>query len=248
MPFKDHFSTQAKDYSKYRPRYPQALFQYLASLVPEHDLAWDCATGNGQAALGLAPFFEKVIATDASEKQIAQATPAENVIYQVAPAEKTEIAAGSVDLITVAQALHWFEFEKFYAEARRVAKPGGLLAVWCYAFFECDLRVDPVVYDYYSNIVGPYWPPDRKLVEEEYETIPFPFKEISTPDFFMEDAWSLNDLVGYLGTWSATQKYIEKNKKNPLIDFEPALAKVWGLADEKKRIRWKLYLKVGRLS
>jgi SAM-dependent methyltransferase len=217
MPFKDHFSTQAKDYSKYRPRYPQALFQYLASWVPEHDLAWDCAT-NGQAALP-APFRER-IATDASE-QIAEATPHEKVTYQVAPAEKTEIAAGSVDLITVAQALHWFEFDKFYTEARRVAKPEGLLAVWCYAFFECDPRVDPVVYDYYSKIVGPYWPPDRKLVEEKYETIPFPFKTISAPEFFMEDAWSFRDVIGSRNLF--TQNTSKKTPKNPLIDFEPTL-------------------------
>jgi len=248
MPFKDHFSTQAKDYSRYRPRYPRELFQYLASLVPEHNLAWDCATGNGQAALSLAPFFDKVIATDASEKQISQARAHEKVIYQVAPAEKTAIASSSVDLITVAQALHWFDFEEFYAEVRRVAKPEGLLAVWCYAFFEGEERVNSLVMDFYSNVVGPYWPPDRKRVEETYETIPFPFERLVTPEFFIEDAWDLNEIMGYLRTWSATQRFIEKNQQDPLIDFETQMKKIWGPSDKRKAIRWKIHLKVGRIS
>lgn len=248
MNFKDHFSTQAKDYARYRPSYPQALFEFLASLTPEHTLAWDAGTGNGQAAWGLAPFYDRVIATDPSEKQILQATPHPKITYQIAPAEKTGIPSKSVDLVTVAQAFHWFQFDRFFAELRRVAKSGGVIAVWCYFLFECSPDIDAVVYDYYTNIVGPYWPTERRHVEEKYRDIPFPFEEVSPPEIFMEKAWDLNAVLGYLGTWSATQKFIEKNHFNPLLDLEAKLKTVWKDPGQIKKMRWKIHSRLGRVT
>ncbi len=247
MSFKDHFSQQADAYAKYRPHYPRALFEYLASLPPAHDTAWDCATGNGQAALGLAPHFAAVIATDASAQQITQALPHEKIAYQVAPAERTNIPPHSVDLITVAQALHWFHFEEFYAEAKRVLEPAGVIAAWCYNLLRCVPEIDHLLDEFYFETVGPFWPPERKLLEEHYQNISFPFDEITSPDFFMTAAWNLEDLIGYLGTWSATQRFIARKKADPRIDLRVQLQKVWREPEELKRIIWPLYLRAGRL-
>ncbi len=245
MSFKDHFSKQATDYAKYRPNYPEALFAYLASLVPEHELAWDCGTGNGQTACSLAPHFEKVIATDPSVKQIANARPHEKITYRVAPAEQTDIVSHSVDLITVAQALHWFDFEKFYTEAARARKPNGVLAAWCYKLLECEPRVDAILHEFYSDIVGPYWPPERKLLENNYRDIPFPLQQIDVPRFHMETHWNLQDLIGYLGTWSSTQKFIAQHGDDPRQQIRERLANAWGEEASTKPIKWPLHLKVG---
>ncbi len=247
MNFKDHFSKQADDYAKYRPLYPPALFAYLASQVSGHALAWDCGTGSGQAAIGLADFFDRVIATDPSEAQIRNATPHEKILYKVAPAERTDISAGSVDLITVAQALHWIDLDHFYAEARRVLKPAGVLAVWCYGLNEIVPRVDEVVQGYYRDIVGPYWPPERRLIDECYRTIPFPFAEWTPPAFHMEANWTLGEYLGYLGTWSATQRYRKEKGSDPLVPLRAALEKVWGAPETKYIIRWPIHMRIGRV-
>jgi len=246
--FKDHFSKQAADYAQYRPRYPAALFEYLASQAPAKKIAWDCGTGNGQAALGLAPHFDLVIATDPSEKQIRNATPQARIKYVVAPAEQTDIAPQSVDLITVAQALHWFDFERFYAEVRRVSQPRGIIAVWFYNLLYTEPAITKVVNEFYFDVVGPYWPPERKLIEEEYRTIPFPFIEKKAPAFNLAAEWNLHELIGYLNTWSATQKYISQNGGNPIEKIFDKLAKVWGSAENIKRIEWPLNLRVGKLA
>ncbi len=247
MSFKDHFSTQATDYAKYRPTYPAALFTYLAEQVPEHQLAWDCGTGNGQAALSLTPHFEKVIATDPSAKQIAQATPHAKIEYRVASAEHTDLVSHAIDLITVAQALHWFDFEKFYTEVRRVLKPHGVLAVWCYTLFESEPRVDVILNEFYFDIVGPYWPPERKLLENNYADIPFPLRQINAPRFYMEKEWSLEELLGYLGTWSAVQRFIAQHGEDPRELIRARLAEAWGEASKTKLIKWPLHLKVGTI-
>lgn len=248
MSFKDHFSTQATDYAKYRPTYPADLFAYLAALVPEHACAWDCGTGNGQAALGLAPHFTKVIATDPSAKQIAQAPPHAQVEYRVATAERTDLASNSIDLLTVAQALHWFDFEKFYAEARRVLKPQGVLAVWCYTLLEGEPRVDALLNEFYFDIVGPYWPPERKLLENNYADIPFPLRQIAAPRFYMKKEWNLEDLLGYLGTWSAVQRFMAQHGEDPRERIRPRLAEAWGEAAQPKLVQWPLHLKVGKFE
>lgn len=247
MSFKDHFSTQATDYAQYRPNYPAALFAFLAEQVPEHMLAWDCGTGNGQAALSLAPYFEKVIATDPSAKQIAQAMPHAKIEYRVAPAERSALTAHSVDLITVAQALHWFDFEKFYAEVRRVLKPHGVLAVWCYTLLEGEPQVDAILNEFYRDLVGPYWPPERKLLENNYADIPFPLQQINAPRFYMEKEWTLEDLHGYLGTWSAVQRFIAQHNEDPREQIRARLDEAWGASAKTKRVKWPLHLKVGTL-
>jgi ubiquinone/menaquinone biosynthesis C-methylase UbiE len=245
--FHDHFSAVASRYADFRPHYPAELFDHLATIVPRNSRVWDCACGNGQATLDLGGRFDSVVATDASREQIASATPHPNVEYRVAPAEQSGLADASIDLITVAQALHWFDFERFYAEARRVLRPGGFLAAWAYGINEVEGdAVNQLVQDYYSNTVGPYWPPERRLVEEGYRTIPFPFAEITPPAFRMETRWTLEQMLGYFSTWSATNRFMKDTGRNPLEPLSEKLAKVWGDADSSRLIVWPLSLRVGR--
>ena len=181
MSFKDHFSKQAADYAKFRPRYPRELFEYLGNIAPSRQLAWDCGTGNGQASAGLATAFDRVIATDASEKQIANAQPHERVEYRAAPAESSGIASETVDLIMVAQVLHWFDLDRFYDEVRRVLKKNSVLAASAYNLLHIEPAIDEVINRYYYEVVGPYWLPERKLVEN-FAELPFPFHELDLPD------------------------------------------------------------------
>jgi SAM-dependent methyltransferase len=245
--FHDHFSGVANRYADFRPHYPAELFDYLATLVPQNSLVWDCACGNGQATRDLAGRFDRVIATDASREQIASAIPHPKVEFRVASAEQSGLTDGSVGLITVAQALHWFDLERFYAEAKRVFRPGGVLAAWAYGIntVEGD-SVNHLVQHFYANIVGPYWPPERKLVEDGYRTIPFSPAEIAPPSFRMEARWTLDQLLGYFSTWSATNRFIKATGRNPLESFSEALARVWGDAHLPRLIVWPLSLRVGR--
>ncbi|UCE83581.1 MAG: class I SAM-dependent methyltransferase [Deltaproteobacteria bacterium] len=247
MNFKDYFSKQASEYTRYRPHYPGPLFQYLAELTIEHQLAWDCATGSGQAALGLTPYFDEIIATDASEKQITNAILHSNITYLVSPAEQTEIDSNAVDLIVVAQALHWFDLDKFYGEVKRVLKAGGVIAAWSYGLLRISPPVDELIDKFYVDVVGPFWPPERKLVDDGYRSIPFPFQEFTSPAFSMEANWSLDHLLGYIGTWSSIQKFKEQNKANPLKGFARDLKQVWGRLEDEKRVRWPINMRVGRM-
>ncbi len=244
MSFKDHFSKQAADYAKFRPRYPQELFDYLGSIAPSRRLAWDCGTGNGQAAVGLASVFDRVIATDASEKQISNVKPHERVEYRVAPAEASGLESGTVDLIMVAQALHWFDLDRFHTEALRVLKPKGLLAASAYNLLQIEAAIDEIVNRYYYEVVGPFWPPERVLVEK-FEELPFPFFEIQTPSFEMTAQWNLDHLVGYLGTWSSTQRFIAETGVDPLQQISDELRAVWGDPQRTRKVRWPLTLRVG---
>ena len=247
MSFKDHFSRQATDYARFRPQYPHALFRFIAVTAPNDQLALDCATGNGQAAVALAEFFQKVIALDASGEQIARAQPNEQVEYRVAPAESTGLPAHSVAAITVAQALHWFELEAFYAEARRVLQPHGVLAVWAYNYLLLSPEVDPLVRRFHDEIVGPFWPPERKLVGRGYRELPFPFDEIETPAFQIEVRWSLAHLLGYLRTWSATQRFLAAQERDPVELVESDLEQAWGNPAEDKLAVWPLTVRLGRV-
>lgn len=245
-PFKDNFSVQSAAYSKFRPRYPDALFEFLVSLCSNRQIAWDCATGNGQCAVPLTKFFDSVIATDASEKQLANAEPNPQIEYRLATAENSGLTEQSVDLMTVAQALHWFKIEQFWKEAHRVLRPDSVIAVWCYSFIQVTAGIDVIVNRYYSETVGPYWDFERKLVEDGYNSVPFPFQRINGPEFTIEAVWSLPHLIGYLQSWSATQKYIARNQHDPTGAVAAELAKVWGTPSRERHVKWPIHLHVGR--
>lgn len=246
--FPDLFSRHADCYARSRPNYPPELFTYLASLVKNHRLAWDCGTGNGQAAVALAGHFERVIATDASAAQLEHAVPHPRVEYRVARAEDADLESAGVDLVTVAQALHWFKHDAFYANVRRVAAPGAAIAVWCYTLPRVSAEVDAVCDRFYAGPVGPYWEAGRHFIDQRYETIPFPFEEIRpTPAFACTLDWSLNDYVNYLNSWSAVQRYKEEHGTNPVDQIRSDLAAAWGDAPTRC-VRSPIYLRVGKVE
>lgn len=245
--FKDHFSVVAANYAQYRPRYPRELFDYLRSIVPGAMRVWDCACGSGQATLELAERFAAVVATDASAGQIAEAPPHPRVSWRVAPAEAAGLPDHSVDLLTVAQALHWFDLDRFYAEARRVLAADGVIAVWSYGFHQLgDEAIDREAGHFYHHVVGPYWPPERRLVEEGYRTIPFPFAEVPAPAFVMRTQWALPQLLGYFRSWSATARYLAARGHDPVEALEQKLRPLWGDPAYVREITWPLVLRIGR--
>lgn len=248
MSFQDHFSGHADDYARFRPSYPDTLYAFLAKVVGAHDLAWDCATGNGQAAVGLAAHFARVVATDASASQIEHAAAHPNVEYRVAEASASGLADASVDLVTIAQALHWFDTPAFYTEVRRALKPGGACAAWGYGLMRVAPAIDAVIDRFYHEVVGPYWPPERAHLDAGYRTLGFPFPEIAAPAFAMEAAWPLAGLRGYLATWSAAKRYAKTTGNAPLDVIGADLARAWGVADAPRRITWPLFLRVGRID
>jgi ubiquinone/menaquinone biosynthesis C-methylase UbiE len=245
--FPDHFSTLAARYADFRPRYPKELFAYLASMCPAHELAWDCACGSGQATHDLAAHFKKVTGTDASAQQIAAATKAPNIEYRAAPAEHSGLDDESIDMITVAQALHWFKVDAFFAEARRVLKPNAIIAVWIYGATQIEGdAVDELAQDFHYNRIGPYWPPEREFVENGYATLPFPFPRVETPKFEIKTRWTLEQLIGYFSSWSGTKRYTEAKGKSPLPQLEAEMLAVWGDPGVAREIKWPITLRVGR--
>lgn len=246
-PFQDHFSQVAAGYSQFRPPYPAALFQHLAQQCRATERAWDCACGSGQASVALAEVLASVVATDASASQIRAARAHPRVEYRVAPAEASGLADASVDLVTVAQALHWLDLDRFYAEVRRVLRLGGVVAAWSYGRIEVEgAHLNAHVQRFYEHTVGPYWPPERAHVEEGYARLPFPFAPLDTPRFNMEMRWSLPHLLGYLGSWSATTRYREHTGQDPVGPLGQQLEPLWGGAQHTRRIRWPLSLRCGR--
>jgi SAM-dependent methyltransferase len=248
MSFRDHFSEQAKDYARHRPGYPAAMFDYLASLAPARELAWDCGTGNGQAALALADKFKRVIATDASAAQIENAFPHERVEYRIEPSENTTISAGTVDLVTVGTAVHWFDFDPFYAEVRRVSKPKGVIAVWTYFFPIIDPAIDRWLEHFYWVTLKGFWPERIHYLEEYYKTLPFPFEEVQPPAFEMEATWDVDKLIGFLSSWSAVRKLVEAQGEAAFEAQVKELEDVWGQKTQQKKIRWPLHFRIGRIS
>ncbi len=246
--FKDHFSADAAGYRDFRPVYPAALFRHLAERAPAGALAWDCATGNGQAARGLLPFFDHVIATDASAAQIEAAESAAGLEFRVAAAEDSGLASAAVDLITVAQALHWFDLDRFYAEVRRVLKPDGVIAVWSYNLLRMSPEIDRVLDAFYCHTLGPYWPPERRWIESAYADLPFPFDQQCLPDFAMTAAWDLDHLMGYLGTWSAVRRYRAALGEDPLRALRADLQRLWGGPGRARVVRWPLVVRLGKVS
>jgi SAM-dependent methyltransferase len=246
--FKDHFSGHAGVYREARPTYPDELFTWLAQQAPDRALAWDCGCGNGQATTALAAQFERVIGTDPSAAQIAGASPHENVVYRVEPAEHSSLADASASLVTVAQALHWFDFEPFYDEVLRVLKPGGLFAAWSYAACGVDEPVDRVIERLYNDLTGPYWPPERAYVDAGYRTLPFPFAEIAAPSFPMVMHWNVDQLLAYLRSWSATQRYIKANGVDPVGIVEDDLRAAWGDPGRARDVAWTFHLRAGKAA
>ncbi len=246
LEFKDLFSARSTDYAKFRPTYPDALFQYLVKLTPAQKLAWDCGTGSGQAAVILARYFDKVVATDSSESQLENVVRHPQIEYHQATAERSNLDDKCADLITVAQAFHWFNPHDFFREARRVGKPGSILAFWCYGLANITPDIDAIVWRLYDGILGSYWEAERKLVEEGYRNVEIPFEEIKGPTFDMTADWSLDHLIGYLGTWSALQKYIKLNTTNPLETIFAELKMAWGTAD-RRSVKWPLGLRVAKI-
>ena len=244
MSFKDHFSRNSAGYRQFRPAYPPRLFTYLSSISPGVERAWDCATGTGQAAVGLAKYFSEIIATDASKSQIDKAIPAKGITYVVSPSEKTAIRTASIDVITVAQALHWLDVETFFKEARRVLKPGGVLAVWSYNLARVRTDIDEVITHLYGSVLGEYWPAERKMVERGYEDIRFPFTIIRPPAFEMTAWWNLNQFMGYLCTWSAVRKYQRTTGLNPVEELRGCLSRLWGHCQDALEIKWPLTVKI----
>jgi SAM-dependent methyltransferase len=245
-PFADHFSGVAADYASCRPRYPEGLFDYLAGQAPRRRLAWDCAAGSGQASIPLAGRFDQVVATDISTTMLGRAPVHQRVEYRVLPAGSSGLAGGSVDLVTVAQALHWLDLDAFYAEVVRVLVPGGILAAWTYGKQEIDdSALQRRLNNFYGEVVGPYWPDERRHVEAGYRTLSFPFDELDPPPFAIEEQWTLRQLLGYIGTWSATQRFREAQGRDPLVQLEQELAASWG-GPPVRWVRWPLALRVGR--
>lgn len=243
--FKDHFSDRAASYRAFRPTYPPDLFAWLAGLAPARDLAWDCATGNGQAAVPLAAHFARVLATDASAEQVAHAAPHANVTYGVAPAEACPLPDASADLVLIAQALHWVDAPRFFAEVRRVLKPGGAVAATCYLAPSVSAEIDPVLREW-EAFIGPYWTPERALLEDRFRGVEFPFAEVPVPAFEVSTVVSLDGLLGYLGTWSAARAYEKRHAANPLAGFAPKFAAAWGCAECARTLRWELTGRAGR--
>lgn len=245
MTFKDHFSGHAGTYASFRPGYPAALIDFVSSLPQGRSLVWDCATGNGQAAVDLARHFERVIATDASQAQLDHALPHPRVEYRQAPAEASGLAAGTVDLVTVATAVHWFDFDRFYAEVERVLAPGGALAVWAYNLPRISPELDALTDRLSYEIVRAYWPPERRWVDDEYRDLPFPFEEVAVPALWIEERRDFERFLLYLGTWSATNRYRQATGRDARDLVRDEMAAAWGDPARERTIRWPIMMRAG---
>ena len=244
MGFKDHFSRQSAAYSRHRPGYPAELVAWVAARAPDRALAVDCATGNGQAAVALAEHFERVVAVDGSLSQLARAAACPRVAYVAATAERLPLGDRSVTLVAAAQAAHWFDFDRFHAECRRVLVPGGVVAAWTYEKFRVDPVVDAVIDHFYATVIGQDWPPERRYVEEGYRTLPFPWREVDCPAFALETDWDVEQVMGYLATWSSVQRYRDRVGRDPLPALRERLRRAWP-GDERRRLRWPIHLRLG---
>ena len=246
-PIPDHFSRVADGYAAYRPAYPAALVQLLAELAPAHDLAWDAGCGSGQLSVGLVRRFTRVIATDVSAEQLARAAPHPRIDYRRVSAEAAGVPSRTVDLAVAAQAAHWFDLPAYYAEVRRVSRPGAILALASYGLIRIAPEIDPAI-DAFYEALGPHWPPERRHVESGYRALPFPFTELPTPPLEMREAWTLAHVLGYVGTWSALRRAEQDLGRALFEDFSRALGRVWGPPGTRRPVRWDLALRVGRVD
>ena len=243
--FRDHFSGAAETYAAARPDYPAALFDALATHAPQRARAWDCATGSGQAATALATHFALVVATDASRRQLEQGRAHPRVRYVAATAESAPLATGTFGLVTVAQALHWLDVERFYREATRVLVRGGVIAAWSYNLTRVSHDIDRLIDRFYSETIGPWWPPERRHVESGYATLPFPFEPLPMPPLTMQRDMTAAQFAAYLRTWSAVLRYRQERQVDPVADLEPELGALWG--SSTRAVRWPLAIHVGRV-
>ena len=243
---KDLFSSQSDQYLKYRPDYPKEFFEYLNSLVPKKKCAWDCGTGNGQVASVLSKNFDYVFGTDISSEQIRNSVKKDNIFYSVQPAEKTNFSDTIFDVIVVAQAIHWFDFDRFYEEVRRTSKKNAIICVVGYARLQVSPEIDPFVTDFYESTIGKYWAPERKYIDHNYKTIPFPFSEIETPTFENRLTWSLDHFIGYINTWSAVKEFIRQNGYNPVDQLREKIKMFWNIGESKK-VCFPILLRVGSI-
>jgi SAM-dependent methyltransferase len=247
MSFIDLFSGHADDYAAARPRYPEALFDYIASQAPSRTRAWDCGTGNGQAAASLARHFTTVVATDPSDEQIAHAVRVENVQYSVQPAESTTLPDRSVDAICVAQALHWFDQHAFFREVRRVSAPGAIFAAWGYTWFAVSPAFDSAFRNFVADVIAPFWAPQNKLLWDGYVNVPMPYSRIDAPPFRIEARWTLGQLLAYVRTWSAARRCMAEKGADVFNAAEERLASTWGPAGEVRDVTMPLHLLMGRV-
>ena len=241
---KDNFSHQSADYANFRPQYPKEIFDEIKTRLKSSNCAWDCATGNGQVAKELSKFFENVKATDISENQLNQAPKLANINYSVQTAEKVDFPDNSFDLITVAQAIHWFNFDKFYTEVKRTLKNDGIFVVLGYSLFRSNPETNKIMDNFYYNIIGPYWDEERKYLDDGYKSIPFPFQEIETSEVFFKEEWQLERLIGYLKTWSAVKHFIDKNGYDPVDELYNDLKESFG---DKNIIEFPILFRMGRV-
>lgn len=248
MTFKDLFSGHSDLYVRARPHYPEALFDWIATKAPARSRAWDAGCGNGQASVALAARFEQVIATDPSEKQLGNAAANPRIDYRNEAAEHTTLANRSIDAITVAQALHWFDLGAFIEEVQRVARPGALFAAWCYANCSVTPAVDAVIAHLYEDILGTYWSPERKLVDEGYASLALPFAAVEVPAFEMRVDWNLRQLLAYLTSWSAAQKYLKATGEGAVASVADELAAAWHEPEHVRTVRWTLGVRAGRVG
>lgn len=246
MKFQDHFSHQATNYAQSRPTYPAALFDELARCAPSHGLAWDCGTGNGQAAVALAEHFQRVVATEPSEAQLAAAMPHARVTYLRSAERVATVRDHTVDLVTAAQAAHWFDRAKFYAEAQRVLRPGGVVALWSYWLARVDPEIDVVVDRFYSETTGPYWPPERRHIESRYRDFEFPFEEQPFPALSIVRQWTADELAAFLATWSAVDRYRQARGEDPVPAVREELRARWG--DGRRAVTWEMFGRLGRVK
>lgn len=252
MTYEDHFSRHADAYALHRPRYPNELFAWLASLTLDHSLAWDAGTGNGQVAVALADHFDRVLGTDASSDQLARAERHERVEYRHEPADRGSLPNASVDLITAGAAAHWFELDGFYTEVRRVAKQGAAIALFSYGprdFADVFARMfgERTIHRFHENVLAGYWPERIQYVNERYATLPFPFEEIAASPFAMTADWNLRDVLAVLDTWSAAQRYLRERGTRAIDEIAPALARAWGDPERRYHFECPLFMRVGRV-
>lgn len=243
--FSDRFSERAAAYASCRPTYPAALASWLADAAPARERAWDAGCGSGQLSVLLAEHFEEVIASDASAAQLGHARAHARVHYVCAAAEASGLADASMDLAVAAQAAHWFDRPRWFAEVERVTRPRGIVALITYGLAVIEPAIDALVRRFHHEDVGRHWAPERRLVDDGYRTIEFPFDEIVAPRLAIRERWTADAFIGYVGTWSAVHELRRAGKAAKLDDFAAAVRAAWG--GQAREVAWPLAMRVGRL-